>query len=92
MMLLEFLLLRAHKMYEVGFVHRKKLYDKHMLSYSSLCKNKEVLTRNGGGKLKLFISCVGSMSLLNMALVCIRVRLGTSHFVIFAFMGLGNLF
>ena len=32
------------------------------------------------------------MSLLNMALVCIRVGLGTSHFVIFASMGLGNLF
>ena len=31
------------------------------------------------------------MSPLNMALVCIRVGLGTSHFVIFASMGLGNL-
>ena len=37
-------------------------------------------------------SYVGSMSLLNMALVCIRVRLGTSHFIIFASMALGNLF
>ena len=37
-------------------------------------------------------SYVGSMLLLNMALVCIRVGLGTSHFVIIASMGLGNLF
>ena len=29
-----------------------------------------------------YCSRVGSMSLLNMALVCIRVRLGTSHLVI----------
>jgi hypothetical protein len=26
------------------------LHDKHMVSSSILCKNKEVLTRNGGGK------------------------------------------
>ena len=32
------------------------------------------------------------MSLLNMALFCIHVGLGTSHFVTFSSMGLGNLF
>ena len=37
-------------------------------------------------------SYVGSISLLNMALICICVGLGTSHFVIFTFMGLGDLF
>ena len=46
-------------------------------------KNKEVLARNGGGKWNRSHSRISSMSLLNMALVCIRVGLGTSHFVIF---------
>ena len=55
------------------------LYDKHMVSSSILWKNKEVLARNGGGKWNHYYSHVGSMSLLNMALVCIRVGLGTSH-------------
>ena len=50
-----------------------------MVSSSSLCKNKEVLTRNGGEKWNQHHCRVGSMSLLNMALVCIRVGLGTSH-------------
>ena len=42
-----------------------------------------VLARNGGGKMEPSFSYVGSMLLLNMALVCIRVRLGKSHSVIF---------
>ena len=49
MILFEFLLPRAHKMYYDGFVWRTNLYDKHMVSSSSLCKNKEVLAKNGGG-------------------------------------------
>ena len=53
------------------------LYDKHMVSSSSLCKNKEVLSRNGGEKWNHHHCRVGSMSLLNMALV----GLGTSHLV-----------
>ena len=52
-----------------------------MVSSSSLCKNKEVLARNGGEKWNQNRCCVGSMSLLNMALVCICVGLGTSHLV-----------
>jgi hypothetical protein len=32
-----------------GLIRRMSLQFKHMLSSSSLCKNKEVLTRNGGG-------------------------------------------
>ena len=53
-----------------------------MLSSSSLCKNKEVLTKHGGEKWNQYHCRVGSMSLLNMALVCIRVGLGTSHLAI----------
>ena len=54
-----------------------------MLSPSSLFpKIIGVLTRNGGGKLNQYHHHVSSMSLLNMALVFIRVRLGTSHLVI----------
>ena len=52
-----------------------------MVSSSSLCKNKEVLTINGGGKWYQHHCHVSSMSLLNMALVCICVGLGTSHLV-----------
>ena len=40
-----------------------------------------VLARNGGGENGTIVVVVGSMSLLNMALVCIRVGLGTSHLV-----------
>ena len=58
-----------------------KLYDKHMLSSSSLCKNKEVLAKHGGEKWNQYRRRVGSMSLLNMTLVCIRVSLGKSHLV-----------
>ena len=54
-----------------------------MLSSSILCKNKEVLDRNGGWKWKLFISCVGSMSLLNMTLVWNSCRFGDIQFVNF---------
>ena len=63
-----------------------------MVSSSSLCKNKEVLAKNGGGKWKLFISCVGNMSLLNMTLVCSSCRVGISSLCHFASMGLGNPF
>ena len=52
-----------------------------MLSPSSLfTKIIGVLARNGGGKWNQTL--VSSMSLLNMALVYIRVGLGTSHFII----------
>jgi len=40
-----------------------------------------VLARNGGEKRNQHHYRVGSMSLLNMALVCIRVGLGTSHLI-----------
>ena len=54
-----------------------------MLSPSSLLsKIIGVLARNGGGKWNQYHCRVGSMSLLNMALVCIRVGLGTSHLVL----------
>ena len=83
MTLLEFLLLRARKMYYVGFVWRKNLHRKHMLSPSRLfSKIIGVLATNGGGKWNQYHICVGSISLLNMALICIRVELGTSHLVI----------
>jgi len=53
-----------------------------MLSPSSLfIKIIRVHARNGGGKWNQFL--VGSMSLLNMALVCIHVRLGKYIFVTF---------
>ena len=52
-----------------------------MVSSSSLCKNKEVLAKNGGEKWNQYRHRVGSMSLLNMAPVCIRVGFGTSHLV-----------
>ena len=82
MMLLEFLLPRSRKMYWVGFFRRKNLHRKNIVSPSSLfTKIIGVLARNGGGKWNQTL--VGRMSLLNMALVCIHVRLGTSHFVIF---------
>ena len=69
------------------------LYDKHMVSSSSLCKNKEVLTRNGGEEWNQYHCRVDSMSLLNMALVCIRVGLGISHLVFsLASVGLGDPF
>ena len=42
-----------------------------------------VLAKNGGEKWNQDFNRVGSMSLLNMALVCIRVGLGTSHLVIY---------
>ena len=41
-----------------------------------------VLARNGGGKGNQYHRRVGSMLLLNMALVCIHVGLGTSHLVL----------
>ena len=54
-----------------------------MLSPSSFfSKIIGVLASNGGEKWNQYHSCVGSMLLLNMALVCIRVRLGTTHLVI----------
>ena len=58
-------------------------HHKHMVSPSSLLKIIGVLTRNGGGKKKLEPNyCrVGSMSLLNMALVCFRVLVGISHLI-----------
>jgi len=47
------------------------LYDKHMLSPSSLwVKIIGVLTRNSGEKWKWNFSCIDSMLLLNMALIC----------------------
>ena len=52
-----------------------------MVSSSSLCKNKEVLANHGGEKSNQHHCRVSSMSLLDMALVYIRVRLGTSHLV-----------
>ena len=54
-----------------------------MLSPSSLLtKIIGVLARNGGGKKWNQHHCrVGSMSPLNMELVCIRVGLGTSHLI-----------
>ena len=54
-----------------------------MVSSSSLCKNKEVLARNGGEKCNQNHCRVGSMSLLNMELVCIRVGLGTYYLIIY---------
>ena len=64
-----------------------------MVSSSSLCKNKEVLARNGGEKWNQHHCRVGSMSLLNMALVCIRVGLGIYHLIFsLASMGLGDPF
>ena len=54
-----------------------------MLSPSSLFpKIIGVLARNVGGKWNQYHHSVNSMSLLNMALVCIHVRLGKSHLVI----------
>ena len=53
-----------------------------MLSPSSLfSKIIGVLARNGGEKWNQHHCRVGSMLLLNMALVCIRVGLGTSHLI-----------
>ena len=53
-----------------------------MLSPSSLLsKIIGVLARNGGEKWNQHHCRVGSMSLLNMALVCIHVGLGTYHLV-----------
>ena len=63
-----------------------------MISSSSLCKNKEVLARNGGGKWRLFISCVIIISLLNMTLIYSSCRVGISSLCHFASMGLGNSF
>ena len=55
-----------------------------MVSSSSLFpKIIGVLAINGGGKWNQYHHRVGSMSLLNMALVYIRVRLGTSHLIIY---------
>ena len=54
-----------------------------MLSPSSLLsKIIGVLARNGGEKWNQYHCRVGSMLLLNMALVCIHVGLGTSHLII----------
>ena len=54
-----------------------------MISPSSLFpKIIGLLARNCGGKWNQYYSRVGSVSLLNMALVCIRVGLGTSHLII----------
>ena len=58
------------------------MLHKHMLSPSSLLiKITEVLARNGGGKWNHNYCRVGSMLLLNMVLVCIRVWVGTSHLI-----------
>ena len=55
-----------------------------MLSTSSFFKKIiGVLTKNGGGKWNQNRSRIGSMSLLNIALVYIRVELGTSNLVIY---------
>ena len=64
---------------------------KHMLSPSSLLKITGVLARNGGEKWNHNNRRVGNMSLLNMALVCIRVWVGTSHLIFsLASVGLGD--
>ena len=63
-----------------------------MISSSSLCKNKEVLAINGGAKWNLFVSCVDSMSLLNMTLICSSCQVGIYSLCHFSSMGLGNLF
>ena len=55
-----------------------------MLSPSSLSsKIIRVVARNGGEKWDQCRRRVGSMSLLNMALVCIRVGLETSHLILY---------
>ena len=51
-----------------GFTRRVELYYKHMLSSSSLLKNKEVLVSNDWGKWKRDKSLYGSKWLLNMTL------------------------
>ena len=56
---------------------------KHMLSPSSLSsKNNRGTHQRWLGKRNHNYDRVGSMSLLNMALVCIRVWVGTSHLVL----------
>ena len=69
-------------------------HHKHMLSPSSLLKIIGVLARNGGGKRKFWnrnYRRVVSMSLLNMALLFFRVRVGISHLVFsLASVGLGD--
>ena len=61
------------------------LYDKHMVSSSSLCKNKEVLTEIVGENGTVIV-VIGNVSLLDMALVYIRVGLGTSHLIFSLFL------
>ena len=56
--------------------------SKHMLSPSSFSsKNNRGTCQNWWGKWNCNNGRVGSMSLLNMALVCIRVWVGISHLV-----------
>ena len=66
---------------------------KHMLSPSSLSsKNNRGTCQKWWGEWNHNCCLVGSMSLLNMALVCIRVWVGTSHLVFtLASVGLGYL-
>lgn len=64
----------------------------YAIPFMLVLKNNWGTHQNWWGKIEPSFIYVGSMSLLNIALVCICVGLGTSHFVIFSFMGLGNLF
>jgi hypothetical protein len=55
--------------YTPGTHPRMSLQFKHMLSSSSLCKNKEVLARNGGGEIgkEMYLNLYSmEESLLNM--------------------------
>ena len=72
---------------------RKNLYDKHMLSPSSLFpKIIGILSRNGGGKWNQFSVMSAVCRSWTWHLSKIHVGLGTSHFITFASMGLVNLF
>lgn len=71
------------------------LCDKHMVSSSSLCKNKEALASNSGGKMKVNIPCIlckSNTSLLNMTLICFSCRVSDILSLSLAFLSFGNLF
>ena len=56
--------------------------QEYVIPFKLVFKNNWGTRQKWWGKMEPYCSRVGSMSLLNMALVCIRVRLGTYHLVI----------
>ena len=79
----------------LGWIHPKGelISQAYVIPFKLVIKNNWGTRQKWWGKNGTIVVVVGSMSLLNMALVCVRVGLGTSHLVFsLASVGLGDPF